>query len=119
MSWHEVPDAAAVARALAEPLSAVPVRVAGRALVLTRDGAGQLRALANECPHQGATVCRSPSSGADHLECPNHFWVFDLAGTFEGSRLALAAGRTAPPDPAKNLAERPCREVGGGVEVQL
>ncbi|GAA2518877.1 MAG: Rieske 2Fe-2S domain-containing protein [Kocuria rhizophila] len=119
MSWHEVPDAAAVARALAEPLSAVPVRVAGRELVLTRDGDGRLRALTNECPHQGATVCRTASSGEDHLECPNHFWVFDLAGTFEGSRLALAAGRTAPRDPAKDLAGHPCREVGGGVEVQL
>ena len=119
MSWQQVPDAAAVASALAAPSSAVPVRVGDASLVLTRDSAGSLRALRNECPHQGATVCRTASSGEDHLECPNHFWVFDLAGTFEGSRLALAAGRTAPRDPAKDLAGHPCREVGGGVEVQL
>ena len=95
MSWQQVPDAAAVASALAAPSSAVPVRVGDAALVLTRDAAGTLRALSNECPHQGATVCRSAEQSADALECPNHYWVFDLAGTFQGSRLALDMGRTA------------------------
>ncbi|KMK73222.1 Rieske 2Fe-2S domain-containing protein [Kocuria rhizophila] len=119
MSWQQVPDAAAVTRALAGPSSAVPVRVGDASLVLTRDSAGFLRALRNECPHQGATVCRSAEQGADALECPNHYWVFDLAGTFQGSRLALEMGRTAPPDPAKNLPEVPCREVAGLVEVDV
>ena len=119
MSWQQVPDAASAASALAAPSSPVPVRVGDLALVLTRDGAGTLRALRNECPHQGATVCRSAEQSADALECPNHYWVFDLAGTFQGSRLALEMGRTAPPDPAKNLPEVPCREVAGLVEVDV
>ena len=119
MSWHPVPDAAALARALAAPASAVPVRVAGVPLVLTRDDEGTLRALSNECPHQGATVCRATEHGVASLECPNHYWVFDLAGTFRGSRLALDMGRTAPPDPAKNLREHPCRETDGLIEVDL
>lgn len=119
MSWQQVPDAAAVARALAAPSSAVPVWVGDTALVLTRDAAGTVRALRNACPHQGATVCRAAEHGADVLECPNHYWVFDLAGAFQGSRLALDLGRTAPPDPAKNLPELPCREVAGLLEVDV
>ncbi|RKQ34941.1 Rieske 2Fe-2S domain-containing protein [Kocuria tytonis] len=119
MSWHPVPDAAAVTAALEAPASAVPVRIGDTALILTRDARGTLHALANECPHQGAAVCRETQRGAESLECPNHFWVFDLAGTFRGSRLALDMGRTAPPDPAKDLAEFACREADGTVEVQL
>ena len=119
MSWCPVPDAAAVAAALAEPASAVPVRVGDAPLVLTRDAEGVLRALSNECPHQGAAVCRSAEHGAQSLECPNHFWVFDLAGTFQGSRVALELGRTAPPDPAKDLRGVPCREVDGVIEVDV
>ncbi|MDO4918122.1 Rieske 2Fe-2S domain-containing protein [Kocuria sp.] len=119
MSWHPVDDAAVLVPQLAAPSSAVPVRVAGVPLVLTRDTAGTLHALGNECPHQGATVCRAPQRGETTLECPNHYWVFDLDGTFRGSRLALERGRTAPEDPAKNLREHPCREVAGGIEVWL
>ena len=119
MSWHRVPDDAALARVLAGPPAAVPVRGAGHALILTRDEHGTLRALENECPHQGATICREAVTGQDTLECPNHFWLFDLEGTFEGSRLAVAAGRTAPQDPAKDLATHACRVVDGGIEVEL
>ena len=119
MSWYPVPDAAALLQTLDGPCRAVPVRVAGIPLVLTRDHDGALHALRNECPHQGATVCRAAEHGVSSLECPNHYWVFDLAGTFQGSRLALDMGRTAPSDPAKNLPEVPCREVADLVEVDV
>lgn len=115
MSWCRAVDAAQ----LGGPPAAVPVRVRDVALVITRDAAGTVHAFHNQCPHQGATVCREPQHGEPALECPNHFWVFDLDGSFRGSRLAFAAGRTPPPDPAKDLTEVPCRVVGDTVEVEL
>lgn len=115
MSWQP----AVAAASLAEPKTAVPVRVEGTGLLITRDEHGTVRAFENQCPHQAATVCRESQVGAATVECPNHFWVFGLDGTFQGSRIALASGRTAPPDPEKNLREFPCRVIGATVEVNL
>ena len=115
MSWQPAVPAAHVS----EPNTAVPARVAGTGLIITRDEAGTVRAFENQCPHQAATVCREPQVGEATVECPNHYWVFGLDGTFRGSRIALASGRAAPPDPAKNLREFPCRVTDTTVEVDV
>ena len=106
------------ASAVAQPGDFATVRAGGASLLMTRDEQG-LHVLRNTCPHQGAPVCREASGRAESFECPNHYWVFGLDGTFQGSRIALATGRTAPPDPAKNLREFPCRVTNATVEVDI
>lgn len=115
MTWQPALDAAS----LTEPNTAVPVRVAGTALLITRDENGTVRAFENQCPHQAATVCREAQTGEPTVECPNHYWVFGLDGTFRGSRIALSAGRAAPSDPEKNLREVPCRELDTTIDVDV
>lgn len=105
------------ASAVARPGDFVTLRAGGAALLVTRDDQG-LHVLHNICPHQGATVCRAASGRAESFECPNHYWVFSPDGTFEGSRLALALGRQAPPDPAKDLRRVPHRLVEGWIEIE-
>lgn len=105
------------ASALAQPGDFVTLRAGGAALLVTRDVQG-LHVLRNTCPHQGATVCREASGRAESFECPNHYWVFAADGTFEGSRLALAAGREIPRDPAKDLRRVPHRVVDGWIEIE-
>ena len=115
MSWQPAVKAAE----LTEANTAVPARVDGTGLLITRDESGTVRAFENQCPHQAATVCRESQVGETTVECPNHYWVFGLDGTFKGSRIALAAGRTPPPDPEKSLREFPCRVTDATVEVDL
>jgi nitrite reductase/ring-hydroxylating ferredoxin subunit len=70
------------------------VALADREIGVTRLHTGELRAIANRCPHKGAPVCRGivggvwDSSGPgemtfdnnrDVLMCPWHGFAFDLA----------------------------------------
>ncbi|MEF3119801.1 Rieske 2Fe-2S domain-containing protein [Kocuria flava] len=113
-SWERVVESAAVAR----PLDFATARTSTGPVLVTRDAAGALHVLRNTCPHQQATVCREAAGRAESFECPNHYWVFAPDGRFTGSRLALAAGRTAPPDPAKDLPALEAAVAGGWVVVR-
>src|SRR5262249_2160268 len=57
----------------------VGVRLAGRCLVLFRDDANGIGALADECPHRRM---RLSSGRIEHgrLQCPYHGWTFDTTG---------------------------------------
>ena len=113
--WERIVEASAVAA----PLDfATAVSGAGPVLV-TRDAEGALHVLRNTCPHQQATVCREPAGSAEAFECPSHYWVFAPDGRFLGSRLALAAGRAAPPDPAKDLPAAAVDVVDGWVVARF
>ncbi len=63
-----------------EPGDALPVRVAGQPLLLTRDGDGLLHVLHNVCRHRGATVVAAPAHGLATLRCPYHSWTYKLDG---------------------------------------
>ncbi|WP_144790933.1 Rieske 2Fe-2S domain-containing protein [Kocuria palustris] len=103
--------------ALPQPGAFVTLRPSGMPLLVTRDADG-FHVLVNTCPHQQSTVCRESSGTAETFECPSHYWTFEPDGTFTGSRLALAAGREAPRDPAKDL-ERVAHEiVDGWIEIE-
>lgn len=93
-------------------------RVGGVPLLITRDERGGVHVLVNTCPHQQSTVCRAESGAAETFECPNHYWVFEPDGTFIGSRLALAVGREAPRDPAKDLRRVEHTVEGGWIEIE-
>jgi phenylpropionate dioxygenase-like ring-hydroxylating dioxygenase large terminal subunit len=71
--WHPV--------ALSSDVADTPVaaRLLGRDLVLWRDGAGALRAWADQCPHRGAKLSLGRVQGG-RLECPYHGWQFEASG---------------------------------------
>ena len=47
-------------------------QLARKALVITRDSAGQLRALHNQCAHRGAMVVASDCGHAKEFQCAYH-----------------------------------------------
>jgi len=114
-AWERIAEASAVPR----PLDFVTAPSSTGQVIVTRDAGGVLHVLANTCTHQQATVCRAASDRAETFECPNHYWVFAPDGRFLGSRLALAAGREAPPDPAKNLPAAEVDVVDGWVVARF
>ncbi|HEY4240418.1 MAG TPA: Rieske 2Fe-2S domain-containing protein [Kofleriaceae bacterium] len=57
----------------------VKVRVAGSAYVLFRDAQGRPAALADACPHRGASLSRGVVTGG-RITCPYHGWSFDRDG---------------------------------------
>ena len=54
----------------------------GRTPVLvSRDGAGELRGFVNACPHRGAMIAQTQRGNARLHVCAYHSWTFDSAGT--------------------------------------
>lgn len=113
--WERITEVSAVA----EPLDFVTARSSAGPVLVTRDADGALHVLSNTCPHQQATVCREAAGHAESFKCPNHYWVFGPDGRFLGSRLALAAGRQLPYDPAKDLPAAAVDVVDGWVVARF
>lgn len=65
---------------LSVPGSYATRRVAGESIVLTRDPAGELRALVNVCRHRGSPVVEGCGT-ADALGCPYHGRRYGLDGS--------------------------------------
>jgi Rieske 2Fe-2S family protein len=60
--------------------------VAGRPIVVLRDGGGVLRAFHNVCRHRGAMICDPGSGGLrGAITCPYHGWSYDLEGRLVGT----------------------------------
>lgn len=74
-SWQLAGDL----EALSAPGSYVTRGVVGESIVLTRDAAGALYALANVCRHRGAPVAEG-CGATDALTCPYHGWRYGLDG---------------------------------------
>ena len=49
-------------------------------ILVTRNGAGQLRAFANICRHRGSRLVDGCGFGAVRFSCPYHAWSYDLDG---------------------------------------
>lgn len=90
----------------------VPVRLAGERLVLFRDGAGQVRALIDRCPHRGVALSLGRVTQDGCIECPFHGWAFRGDGA--------CAHVPLNPDAKLSLLSAtalPTREVGGYIWV--
>jgi len=81
------------------PLAALPEqrpcwkRAGARELVVVRDG-DTVHALADACPHQGASLAGGRVAG-ERLRCPAHGLEFDLrTGRMGATPLAVACYRT-------------------------
>lgn len=77
---------------VAEPGRAIIREVAGRSVIVTRNGDGDLRAFLNVCRHRGSRlVAEDCTLRAGRIRCPYHAWAYDLDGhcigtpLFEGS----------------------------------
>ena len=59
-------------------------RIADEPLVLTRNGAGEIKAFANVCAHRGVEVA-SGVGNTKEFSCPYHGWLYDLDGKLVGA----------------------------------
>ena len=76
----------------------VTVDIAGKPLIVLRQGDGSIRALVNRCAHKGSKLVGEPAGSAGKtLRCPYHAWSYRLDGTilniplregYEGTRLS-------------------------------
>lgn len=56
-------------------------------IILCRDQAGRVRALANVCRHRGSRVCLERRGHARRFTCPYHAWTYNLDGSLFSARL--------------------------------
>lgn len=63
------------------------VDIAGQSVIVSRDRAGRLHALANVCRHRGSRLCEPTDATADpdgcaasSIQCPYHAWTYSLGG---------------------------------------
>lgn len=132
------PHAVVAASVLREPGSWWSGDLLGCPLLLTRDGAGAVRAFLNVCRHRGArVVAAGEGCGRERFACPYHAWTYasdgrlahlpraegfpDLDRDSAGLR-QLAVGEAAGmvwviPDP--DCAEHDVRAVLGAYAVEL
>jgi choline monooxygenase len=93
-SWVPV----AVVDEVAEPGDFVVCEVAGRSLILCRDGEGELRAHHNVCRHRGSRLCLEPKGHVKRFfQCPYHAWAYGLDGACLGTPL-FTPEAGIPPD---------------------
>jgi glycine betaine catabolism A len=58
----------------------------GYNIVVTRNGAGEIRAFHNVCRHRGTRLCTEPAGQfAGSIQCPYHAWTYDLDGRLIGA----------------------------------
>ena len=68
------------AHELAQPGDAIPVSVAGRPLLLVRNGAGEIKAFHNVCRHRCLKLVDEACNVGPVLRCPYHSWTYSLDG---------------------------------------
>jgi choline monooxygenase len=86
--WHYIGSAGAVA----ENGSFLAADLGGLPIVVTRDAAGVLRALANVCRHRGSVIVEG-CGRRQTIQCRYHGWTYRLDGTLHAS-----PGAEVPPD---------------------
>ena len=62
------------------PGDATPLDVAGRSVILTRDGQGTVHVFHNFCRHRGMKILTRAVRGRARFTCPYHAWTYALDG---------------------------------------
>ncbi|MEU9983101.1 aromatic ring-hydroxylating dioxygenase subunit alpha [Streptomyces sp. NPDC050856] len=95
-------------REVSRPGAAIPVEVAGRPVIITRDSDGRLHAFHNVCSHRGTKLLCEPKEGRKTLVCAYHAWIYSLDGQLIRSRHFAGVDRHDLPDlPAAELGLKP------------
>ena len=84
---------AGFAHELARPGDVVPVTVAGRPVLLVRDGEHAVRAFHNVCRHRCLKLVEKPGNVGPAIQCPYHSWTYRLDGALH---IAPYFGGTSP-----------------------
>jgi phenylpropionate dioxygenase-like ring-hydroxylating dioxygenase large terminal subunit len=90
--------------------------VGDESLIVTRTGAGEIRAFFNVCRHRGTRLCDETKGHlAGRIQCPYHNWTYDLDGRL------LAAPHMAPGFCKDDypLHQAGCDVWGGNIFVHL
>ncbi len=58
----------------------LPVTVAGRSIILVRNGEGAINGFYNSCRHRGNELISKPCRRRESIRCPYHSWSYDLDG---------------------------------------
>jgi len=82
--FRRVPLPLALSCELPGPGSYKAIDVAGIPVVMTRDRAGDVRAMINVCRHRGGELVPEGTGRASRLTCPYHSWSYDLGGCLLG-----------------------------------
>ena len=80
-----------------EPGDYILFELLEESVILCRDEAGRVHALANVCRHRGSRVCLEQGGKARRFSCPYHAWTYNLDGSLRGA-------------PAMTLNEGFCKE---------
>ncbi len=85
------------------PGDAMPVSVAGKELLLVRDGDGAIQVMHNYCRHRGHPILTEPACGLKRLVCPYHAWAYDLDGALRRAPHFDGVGKHRSGDGAGDL----------------
>ncbi len=78
--------------------------VGRRAILVTRNGDGQLRGFLNSCRHRGTELAESDCTVRGTIRCPYHRWGYDLDGTLVSTpRFDDVPGAAAAPTDGLDL----------------
>ena len=69
----------------ANPGDYFTIDIAGEPLIIMRDSAGTLHALANTCQHRGARLLAGKGNCGTHFSCPYHAWTYGIDGSLIGA----------------------------------
>ncbi len=78
----------------------IATTVGETAVIVTRDGDGQINAFVNRCAHRGNLCACERHGNAKEISCIYHGWTYDLAGQFDRRRVR-ARGQAARRDAAR------------------
>ncbi|MDD2547235.1 MAG: anthranilate 1,2-dioxygenase large subunit [Burkholderiaceae bacterium] len=100
------------------PHDFITVQAGRQPMIITRDGTGQLNALANACQHRGATLTRVSKGRQPTFTCSFHAWTFRS----DGKLLKVKAPSEYPADfdlSARNLKKARIQSYRGFVFINL
>ncbi|MEM1198261.1 MAG: aromatic ring-hydroxylating dioxygenase subunit alpha [Pseudomonadota bacterium] len=76
---------AGFAHELATPGDVSPVTVAGKPLLLVKNGEGKISGFHNVCRHRCLQLVDAPKNVGKLIRCPYHAWAYDLSGALRAS----------------------------------
>lgn len=100
----------------------VPITVAGKPVLLVRDGNDKIAAFHNICRHRCLQLVDQPGNAGRMIRCPYHSWVYDLQGKLRSTPLFGGADCQTPAgfDPQENgLISIPCEVWHDWIFVNL
>ncbi|MCE0535349.1 aromatic ring-hydroxylating dioxygenase subunit alpha [Kineosporia rhizophila] len=78
-----------------------PVEVAGKPLLMVRDGEGSVNVFHNSCRHRGMVVTQEPIEVTQRIQCAYHCWSYNLDGSLAAAPYFNRERRGAPSPEAR------------------